>query len=275
MSTNRYFLCVIVFLAACGGLNKDKPADAKPPQQTAAAAGGDDTLTYTLVNFRKESNLISRTDTSTDTTYVNIRYPQFKSEPVNNFVKKVLLISDNPDVQAGTVEELAGAFISNYDKFAGSQKGYSFPWEKTIDFIPVKQWPGMITFSKTQYEFAGGAHGNYGTFYYNYNTRTDSVIKLDDLIDATNRQKLTAVAERSFRRQENLADTASLKNGYFFEKGKFALNQNFLIQQDGLLFFYNPYEIKPYAAGTTRLFIPYTAINNILKKDAIIPKQNN
>lgn len=268
MKKFNFLLIAALLVAACS----QPPGDAaKQGDETR----NQDTLTHSYKNFRKESTHIARTDTSADTTYVTLTYPEFKPEEVNNFVKKTLLISDNPDVQAKTVDELASSFISNYDQFASSQKSYSFPWMKEITLRVIGQWPGMITFEKKTNEFAGGAHGNYGTYYYNYNTISDSSMRLNELFTPESRQKLNTIAEGIFRKNENLSATASLENGYFFTDAKFSLNENFLIRDDGLLFFYNPYEIKAYAAGTTELFVPYSAINDLIRTDAPIPKKSS
>lgn len=269
MNKTNFLLIGALLVAACS----QPPASGDAAKQNNKT-GNQDTLTYLYKNFRKESTHIARTGTSADTTYVALTYPEFKPEEVNNFVKKTLLISDNPDVQAKTVDEFASSFISNYDQFASSQKSYSFPWMKEIKLRVISQWPGMITFEKNANEFAGGAHGNYGTYYYNYNTVSDSSMSLNELFTPESKQKLDTIAEQIFRKNEKLSATASLENGYFFTDSKFSLNENFLIREDGLLFFYNPYEIKPYAAGTTELFIPYPAINDLLRKDAPIPKKS-
>jgi hypothetical protein len=38
---------------------------------------------------------------------------------------------------------------------------------------------------------------------------------------------------------------------------------------------YNPYEIKPYVAGTTKLVIPYTEIKDLIKPNSIIYRLYN
>ena len=51
---------------------------------------------------------------------------------------------------------------------------------------------------------------------------------------------------------------------------QFALNNNFLITPLGLRFLYNQYEIKPYSAGQTVLFIPYAKIKSLLLPHTVV-----
>jgi len=60
--------------------------------------------------------------------------------------------------------------------------------------------------------------------------------------------------------------------GFWFNEGNFKLNDNFLITTDGLKFFFNSYEIGPYAIGTTELLIPFSRIKNILKDNSVLKK---
>ena len=42
--------------------------------------------------------------------------------------------------------------------------------------------------------------------------------------------------------------------------------ENFLLEKEGVMFYYNRYEIAPYSAGDFSLTVPYEQINAYLKK---------
>nr|WP_307866763.1 RsiV family protein [Pedobacter sp. ASV19] len=94
---------------------------------------------------------------------------------------------------------------------------------------------------------------------------------LDSLIKPGSLSALTATAEKIFRKNEKLTPKQSLADNYFFEKNTFSLPRNFTITGQGLKFLYNPYEIKPYAAGTTDLLVPFEQIKDILKHNPVLP----
>lgn len=58
--------------------------------------------------------------------------------------------------------------------------------------------------------------------------------------------------------------------GFWFENNKFSLNDNFLILDSGLVFYYNNYEITAYAFGPTELEIPYTKIKTLVDEKNIL-----
>jgi hypothetical protein len=47
-----------------------------------------------------------------------------------------------------------------------------------------------------------------------------------------------------------------------FEGGKFALPENMGLTRDGVLLFYNSYEVAAYAEGETKFVIPYGKLGN-------------
>jgi hypothetical protein len=81
---------------------------------------------------------------------------------------------------------------------------------------------------------------------------------LDNFFKPGYNDVLTNLGNKIFRQARQLADTASLSDNYFeFPEDKFQLNKNYGFKKEGIVFFYNSYEIAPYAAGPTEVVIPY------------------
>lgn len=134
----------------------------------------------------------------------------------------------------------------------------------------VRQDSSLVAMEISGYSFQGGAHGSSLTTFLNWDVKAHKHISLADLLIDNYKQPLDSIGEKIFRKQENLGDDEPLKNNYFFAKDKFSLNDNFLITPTGLRFVYNEYEIKPYAAGKTELFIPYAQIKTLLRLNTVI-----
>lgn len=134
----------------------------------------------------------------------------------------------------------------------------------------IRQDSSLVAMEISGYSFQGGAHGSSLTTFLNWDTKAHKHLSLSDLLIDNYKQPLDSVAEKIFRKQENLSDNESLKNNYFFAKDQFSLNNNFLVTPTGLRFVYNEYEIKPYAAGKTELFIPYAQIKTLLRLNTVI-----
>ncbi|WP_324288612.1 RsiV family protein [Pedobacter sp. SL55] len=67
-----------------------------------------------------------------------------------------------------------------------------------------------------------------------------------------------------------MSATEPLEQKYFFTNGKFALPKSFYVSDKGLVFLYNPYEIKAYAEGVTELVIPFSELSGIAKPQTIL-----
>ncbi|TZF84464.1 DUF3298 and DUF4163 domain-containing protein [Pedobacter sp. BS3] len=264
-------ILILSFFAACTSPQKEqKSADSTTTQQPDSSRATTDTITYTYTHYRKESKNVVKANNVTDTSYVQVSYPKFASAELNAFVKSLVINEDEPDAKYITVEDMAADFIKNFDNFFNQEKRYRTSWYRETAVKVATQQPGIIGFETYSSEYTGGAHPNYNYSYENYDLSRHKNMLLDDLFTPENKLKLDSIAEAIFRKQEKLSPDASLKDDYFFENGKFALNQNFLITDKGLLFLYNPYEIKAYVYGVTKLLIPYNQIEDLLKPNTAI-----
>ena len=123
---------------------------------------------------------------------------------------------------------------------------------------------------KDGHSYAGGAHGYDETAFLNWDIKNQKEVTLSDIFVSGYQEQLRKTGEKIFRRDEKLSDNASLSDHYSFEKGKFSLNDNFMITPTGLQFLYNEYEIKSFAEGQTKLFISYGQIKSLLRPNTVV-----
>jgi hypothetical protein len=243
----------------------------RQPAKTQAPPKLDDTLVYTYKSIKKGfGDCNGKTDSAC--TAADIKYPVFIGQNVlNDTVRsKLLSIFSFGDVQQKdtSLEELAQSVITSYKADTGSiHRG--IPYSLGLTGIVRRQDSSLVVLEIGGYAFSGGAHGNTQTLFVNWDTRTGKQISLDDLFTDGYKTALNHIAEKIFRTEEKLSDTAPLDH-YFFAKGVFGLNNNFMITASGLSFLYNEYEIKSYAEGQTTLFIPYTQIKSLLRPKTVV-----
>ncbi|WP_353662455.1 RsiV family protein [Hydrogenimonas sp. SS33] len=123
--------------------------------------------------------------------------------------------------------------------------------------------PTTLTLQYERSSYEGGAHGNYGIAYENFLRSNAAPVTLKKLFKPGTHKKLLAVAERYYRLAYNIPDDQNMRYDGWFD-ASFTLAENFAITPNGLLFVYNQYEIKPYAAGLTRFLLPYSAIESLI-----------
>lgn len=258
----QLFLSGIALLLTISACEWGKPGKTAPPAITR------DTLKYKYTVYAQKADDCGNRKDSTCTD-VSINYPEFEQQqPLNDTIQSHVanLFQLNEKMTLHSVKQLANQFMAIYkaDTYAGKM-AYRLHVAAKVN----RQDSSLLTVELSGDIFTGGAHGGTATGFLNWNTKSGQVIKLKDLLKDNYDTTLTAVGEKVFRKQEHLADTASLRE-YFFAHEKFVLNQNFIITPAGLRFVYNEYEIKPYAAGQTSLLIPYSLIKNLLKPNTVI-----
>jgi hypothetical protein len=114
--------------------------------------------------------------------------------------------------------------------------------------------------------YIGGVHATSATSYLNFDPVTGEPVKLSSILKDGAMARLTAIAEVHFRQARKLSETAKLDDeGFGFPGGRFALNDNYGFSEKALLFFFNHYEIAPYAMGSTLVEIPYAEIRDLIR----------
>ena len=259
-----YFIIFLVWvsLSACS----------QQASRTGKKTALPDTLFYTYKTIKKRAgNCGNKADS--ECTIAKIKYPVFVNrQKLNDSVQNKLLqqFSFGEDQKNNTsFNQLAESVITSYKADTSAiRNGMTY----TLDIAANvrRQDSGVVVMQIGGYTFSGGAHGSTEALFLNWDIRADKKIALDDIFITGYRQPLNKIAEKIFRSDEKLGDTASLATNYFFDKGKFSLNNNFMITPKGISFLYNEYEIKPYAEGQTTLFIPYAQIKPLIRRNSVV-----
>lgn len=220
-----------------------------------------DTLVYSYQTYKDYSQYFVENEENIDTAYFKISYPFFEDKYINDALSPYILLDGDDNI-----ENAAESFILGYNEFVeeSSTEIINFPWYKNISSEVWVNTPAVLSLATAVDEFTGGAHGIHYTVLSNFDVAKKKKIEIEDIISKEKLPSLTKIAEKHFRKKENLSDTASLQKKFFFENGIFAINDNFGLTKSGLIFFYNEYEIRPYAEGPTLLEIPYSDIVSIL-----------
>lgn len=250
------------------------------------SCGGDKDLSindlkFEMVKYEKQSDDCDSL-LEDNCAQIKIEFPQiteFENPTVKEKINKsIVALFSHDGSNAGQVdfETEMKNFIEDYEDFIKEFPDSYQSWfiEKTSE---VKFNKGNIfSIDFMEYSFTGGAHPNTYLVFKNFNLNNGEEVKLDELISKDKQQELTKIAEAEFRKRKELTSEADLgEAGYWFENNEFYLNENFLITDSSLVFFYNNYEITAYAFGPTELEIPYSKLRDIVKDDSIISKLLN
>lgn len=220
-----------------------------------------DTLKYSYHTKKETSPYFIGDSTGMDTAFYKITYPIFEHAAMNEAIKESIFIE-----RENNADEAARSFLDAFDEFVeeSSTVYVHSVWYKESKSNVILNTPLFLTLQTSVNEYTGGAHGNHLTFFSVFDLDLFKKMELTDLVATGKMKDLSSIAEKYFRRQENLSDTSKLSKDFFFEDGIFALNDNFGLTKDKLIIYYNEYEIRPYAEGITKIELPYNEVQDIL-----------
>lgn len=119
--------------------------------------------------------------------------------------------------------------------------------------------------------YSGGAHPNTVQTAWNLDMETRTVLTLEDVIYADGAQTLSqlvlATVEEKFLPLGEGALFGDYADTIFSSFALGAMTPYWYLNDEGLVIFYNQYELGPYAAGIIKAEIPYSALNGILREE--------
>lgn len=140
----------------------------------------------------------------------------------------------------------------------------SLNWEKNVNMDIRHNENNIVSIKFEKYAYTGGAHGISMTEYAVCDLVKNKKLNLNDIFKENAKVEIDNILDAKLRELNGLNELESLREAGFFVD-KMEWSDNFFINSQGIGFFYNVYEIAPYASGTTELFVPFREITALLK----------
>ena len=153
-----------------------------------------------------------------------------------------------------------------FDDACEAQDGFdmAMSWEMSLENDVERNSEGVLTLSFSQYSFTGGAHGNGSLKYVNVDLHQKKIIGVEDIIiDTVAFKKLGEAKMRAFF--DLSEDDSFMEVGLTTEE--FPMTDNLGFTENGVILFYNSYEIGPYSMGTVDLEFTYEELIGIIKDE--------
>lgn len=113
------------------------------------------------------------------------------------------------------------------------------------------------------YDYSGGAHGIYGTYVQSYDTRTGKSLRYDDIFQASAKPELEKLLGQYARPSLGLGASEPLSKTLMVKT--LPVTRNVYLTSGGAVFVYLPYEIAAYVYGQISVFVPFSAMDGLLK----------
>lgn len=143
---------------------------------------------------------------------------------------------------------------------------YCFDWESYLICSLIYYSNTIVSLKFEDYQFTGGAHGMTYTDTMNFNVKSNGkviLLKLRDLLlaDSGYKKLLSRLIIKALKKQ----GASYVLNGQVKDI-KNIDSLPFLISNQGIHFFFAPYEMGPYCQGTFDVIIPYEDIESVIDK---------
>lgn len=211
---------------------------------------------------------------------VDIKYPELKTKDkklkksinayVDNYIIGILKSNMNEEdtAKAQSINSASRAFIKSCKSDIIEIRKENPDWEQVwfCEIIGNVEMHSdkFFTLRFKHNAFTGGAHGEYGESYATFNLKTGKVLCWQDIIAQPD--KFKSLAELRFKQVNGIPPFQKLseEEGFFFENNTFQLPENFGLSSDGLILYYQPYEVAPYSFGATIMHFKYFEIMDYL-----------
>jgi len=194
-------------------------------------------------------------------------------ELINTAVMKRLLDREEKSMQLAA-EAFADTYTESYkttmlplyneDRNDSTKRAW-YQYHYIIETSTQKGSKGTIAYLASINYYEGGAHGINQLITLDFEAKTGRQLTLGDIFATGYEQPLKNVLLKALKAKTGCTTLAALRNkGYLYSMDIFP-SENFILGEETITFVYNPYEIAPYAMGSTELIIPYSDVDKILK----------
>jgi len=174
---------------------------------------------------------------------------------IENHIANMLVFFEEPS-DTLQLDYAIGFFDSEYKSFKEGFSSSAMAWDASFDGEVTYQSSELISIAINSYINSGGAHGNTNVTFFNFDS-SGNLLEFNDLF--TSKNELTKSVEPYFD-----AETKDIDINYF-SGDPFHLPENIGFNEEGIIFFYNVYEIASYAEGITEFTVPFQDLESLLK----------
>ena len=186
------------------------------------------------------------------------------------FIEKIL----NPSLSNQTPQKALDTFTSDYlaefDRFAqyedpdDSDETETNPEDEneylyylTLEDQIVYNKNNFISFYVEKHIFEGGAHGSNSIYGYVVNLTTGNLVTEDSFAGINYSQNLSSLMAKKLATENGVSNPQELENIGYINISDIGPNNNFTLDEKGITYYFNEYEIGAYFLGVTKIFIPY------------------
>lgn len=190
--------------------------------------------------------------------YLNedIKIPQIESNFGKELDEKInSVIRNDIEPMVNENEKIAKEYFGNINE------NLLYPYEMSSKYYETLNNDNLLSLYVDYYEFMGGAHGITTRYSYNIDKKNLEILKLKDLFNENYnyKNKINEIIRKKISENTEMY----FDNGTEF-KG-ISDNENYYLNKENLIIYYQVYELAPYAAGIIEFKVPMNELKDGFK----------
>jgi hypothetical protein len=257
-------------------------------KRTTANADKDNDIMFDTLMVNEQYHLFGDSTNPSCTLESAFIYPSdYKDKETLRKINRHFLISffgeDNVSASPEeAMENYVNKYISEYKEiekdFPGEIKnteekaiaGLSFTYyEMSSNEILYNKYD-LISYTVSVDYFTGGAHGEQGYNNYVIYLQTGDLLEEKDLFVDNYQEDLARIIIDAIASDHQVADPAELENMGFFNIKEIYPNNNFYVDENGMTYTFNPYEIAAHSVGKIDVTLSYDKIRHLIRENSPI-----
>lgn len=164
-------------------------------------------------------------------------------------------------------QKLETEYKNDYSKKSNPEDAVWMNYEQIVDSKTLFNNDTFYSYGVTVYSYTGGAHGMTTTIYQVIDLNQLQPLTLADIFDERNLDQVALIIRETLARDLGYNEVSKLSEiGYIVNEIR--PTENFYIDDKGITWLYNQYDIAPYALGQPTVFIGYDKLKLFIKEDS-------
>ena len=134
---------------------------------------------------------------------------------------------------------------------------------------------GLLCFSVNFENYTGGAHGAHAYNHFVLDANTGHRISEEDIFVDNYQDSLAEILVAQIAKQNDISDPKELENMGFFSVDEIYPNNNFFVDDTGITYTFNEYEIAAYVVGPVHVHLSFEEVQYLLRPDTPITQLIN
>jgi hypothetical protein len=244
-------------------------------------------ISWDSIHVEKTYHMLEDPNNPNCNLQINFVFPTgFKNREVLTAVQRQFIASCMGESYENlTPAEAVNSYVEHYldeykkleqDFIAEKEHDHEMPTDAWFSFY--ESFSDEITYDKNNllcytlhYEnYTGGAHGSHSSKSYIIDLNTGQLITEADLFTEGFQEDMANIIVGKIVENKQAKNAGELENMGFFSADEIYPNGNFSVNDAGITYYYNEYEIAAYVVGPTNVFIPYGEIKHLLRENSKI-----